>query len=139
MAFSKDYPAFPTVTTPPCIYLRNKAMYLRGTVGDTENYPEETNAPQCWCEQTQHHLGMAANNPGHPDDQVVERRLTVERDGAMHGVPGAVLDHPPRAELVHPETGEERDQPEAGDDDGGDAPEPTGVIFGGGLLDRLHR
>ena len=66
MAFSKDYPAFPAITTPPCIYLRNKAMYLRGTVGDTENYPEETNAPQCWCEQTQHHLG--------PDSQYVGRQ-----------------------------------------------------------------
>ncbi|MBW8884982.1 MAG: membrane dipeptidase, partial [Planctomycetia bacterium] len=41
-------------------------MYLRGTVGDTENYPEETNAPQCWCEQTQHNLG--------PDSQYVGRQ-----------------------------------------------------------------
>ena len=33
MPFSQEYPALPEVTTAPCIYLRNKAMYLRGTVG----------------------------------------------------------------------------------------------------------
>jgi hypothetical protein len=65
MPFSKDYPALPTVTTPPCIYLRNKAMFLREAIGDPANFPEETNAPQCWCNQTQHHLG--------PDSQYVSR------------------------------------------------------------------
>ncbi len=65
MPFSREYPALPEVTTAPCIYLRNKAMYVRGTVGDPDNYPEETNAPQCWCEKTQYHLG--------PDSQYVGR------------------------------------------------------------------
>ena len=66
MAFIRDYPAGPEVKELPCIFLRNKAMYLRGTVGDPEHYPEETNAPQCWCEQTQHCLG--------PDSQYVGRQ-----------------------------------------------------------------
>jgi hypothetical protein len=65
MPFSQEYPALPEVKTPPCIYLRNKAMYVRGTVNDPENFPEETNAPQCWCEKTQYHLG--------PDNQYVGR------------------------------------------------------------------
>ena len=65
MAFSKEYPALPTVTTPPCVYLRNKAMYLRDAIGHPENFPEETNAPQCWCNQTQHFLG--------PDGEYVGR------------------------------------------------------------------
>jgi len=57
MPFSKEYPALPEVMTPPCIHLRNKAMYVRGVVDDPVNFPDETNAPQCWCNQTQHHLG----------------------------------------------------------------------------------
>jgi hypothetical protein len=63
--FSKDY-SLPTVTTPPCIHLRNKAMYLRGVVGDPENFPEETNASHCWCNVTQHFYG--------PDTQHVTRQ-----------------------------------------------------------------
>ena len=66
MPFIKDYPALPTVTTPPCIHLRNKAMYLCDAIGHPENFPEETNAPQCWCNQTQYHLG--------PDSQYVGRQ-----------------------------------------------------------------
>jgi hypothetical protein len=61
VAFSKEYPAQPTITTAPCIYLRNKAMYLRDAIGHPENYPEETNAPQCWCNQTQNYLGPDSN------------------------------------------------------------------------------
>ena len=63
--FSKEYPALPIVKTPPCVHLRNKSMYVHGTVGDPNNFPEECNAPQCWCNQTQHHLG--------PDSQYVTR------------------------------------------------------------------
>lgn len=66
MPFSKEYPALPTVTSPPCIHLRNKAMYLRGVTGEPDNYPEETNAPQCWCNQTQYYLG--------PDNGYVSRQ-----------------------------------------------------------------
>ena len=66
MPFSKEYPAHPEVTTPPCIHLRNKAMYLRDAIGHPENFPEETNAPSCWCNQTQYHLG--------PDSQYVNRQ-----------------------------------------------------------------
>jgi hypothetical protein len=69
MPFSKEYPAEPIVTTPPCIYLRNKAMYVRGTVGDPDNFPEETNAPACWCNQTQHFVG--------PDGQYVTRHQCI--------------------------------------------------------------
>ena len=65
MPFSKEYPALPEVTTPPCVYLRNKAMYVRGVVDDPTNFPEETNSPQCWCNMTQHHLG--------PDSEYVTR------------------------------------------------------------------
>ena len=66
MPFSKDIPALPTVTTPPCIYLRNKAMYVRGVIDDPETFPEETNAPQCWCNQTQYFMG--------PDSGYVNRQ-----------------------------------------------------------------
>ena len=66
MPFTKEYPALPTVTTPPCIHLRNKAMYLRGTPGTPETYPEETNVPYCWCNVTQHFYG--------PDSRYVNRQ-----------------------------------------------------------------
>jgi len=69
MPFIREYPAVPEISAAPCIFLRNKAMYLRGTVGEPENYPEETNAPQCWCEQTQYYLG--------PDNQETGRHQCV--------------------------------------------------------------
>ena len=69
MPFIQEFPAEPKVNAPPCIHLRNKAMYLRGTVGDTDNYPEETNVPYCWCNQTQHFVG--------PDNQYVTRQQCV--------------------------------------------------------------
>ena len=67
--FTKEYPALPVVTTPPCIHLRNKAMYLRGVVGDSEHFPEETNASHCWCNITQHFYG--------PDTQHVTRQQCI--------------------------------------------------------------
>lgn len=70
MPFEKTYDAEePKVTTPPCVYLRNKAMYVRGVVGDSENFPEESGAGYCWCNMTQHVLG--------PDSQHVTRGLCV--------------------------------------------------------------
>jgi hypothetical protein len=47
--FQKTYDPLPVVTTPPCVYLRNKAMYVRGVVGDAANFPDETGAGFCWC------------------------------------------------------------------------------------------
>jgi len=38
------------VTTPPCMHLRSKSMYVEGTQRPSENSP-------CWCNQTQHVLG----------------------------------------------------------------------------------
>jgi hypothetical protein len=65
MAYMRELPGRPAVTTPPCIYLRNKAMFVRGVEDDPSNFPEESNAPQCWCNQTQHFLG--------PDGEYVGR------------------------------------------------------------------
>jgi hypothetical protein len=55
--FVQNHDILPVVTTPPCIHLRNKAMYVRGVVGDAEHFPEESGAGQCWCNLTQHCLG----------------------------------------------------------------------------------
>ena len=65
MPYIRENDDLPVITTPPCIHLRNKAMYLRDAIGHPENFPEETNAPQCWCNQTQNYLG--------PDSQYVSR------------------------------------------------------------------
>jgi hypothetical protein len=57
MPFIHDYEGLPVVTTPPCVHLRNKAMYVHGTLVDGGDYPEDTNVPYCWCNLTQHMLG----------------------------------------------------------------------------------
>lgn len=67
--FQKTYDALPVVTTPPCVHLRNKAMYVRGVVGDAENFPDETGAGYCWCNKTQHFVG--------PDQQHVTRHQCI--------------------------------------------------------------
>jgi len=61
----RELPGRPAVMTAPCVYLRNKAMFVRGVEDDPVNFPEESNAPQCWCNQTQHFLG--------PDGEYVGR------------------------------------------------------------------
>ncbi len=66
MPFIREYEGLPVVTTPPCVHLRNKAMYVHGTLGDPSAYPEDTNVPYCWCNKTLHMLG--------PDDQYVTRQ-----------------------------------------------------------------
>lgn len=53
----REIPGLPVVTTPPCIHLRNKAMYLRNVVDDPAHFPDDTNASACWCNQTQHFIG----------------------------------------------------------------------------------
>jgi hypothetical protein len=68
MAFMK-IDALPVVQSPPCIYLRNKAMYVRGVIGDADNYPDETGAGYCWCNKTQHCIG--------PDQTYVGREQCV--------------------------------------------------------------
>ena len=65
MAFMKTIDALPVVQDPPCIHLRNKAMYVRGTVGDAEHFPDESGAGYCWCNMTQNVTG--------PDSQYANR------------------------------------------------------------------
>jgi hypothetical protein len=57
MPYIQNHDALPVVTTTPCIHLRNKAMYVRGVVGDADQFPDESGAGQCWCNLTQHCLG----------------------------------------------------------------------------------
>jgi hypothetical protein len=56
MPFEKSYDPLPTVEAP-CIHLRNKAMYVRGVIGDADNYPDQSGAGYCWCNMTQHMIG----------------------------------------------------------------------------------
>lgn len=66
MPFEKLIDAPETIAHPPCIHLRNKAMYVRGTVGDAEHYPDESGAGYCWCNMTQNVTGpdsAYANRP----------------------------------------------------------------------------
>lgn len=65
--YVQNHDPLPVVTTPPCIHLRNKAMYVRGVVEDPEQFPEESGAGQCWCNLTQHCLG--------PDQSYANRQL----------------------------------------------------------------
>lgn len=65
--FIQNHDPLPVVATPPCIHLRNKAMYVRGVVGDAEHFPEESGAGQCWCNLTQHCVG--------PDQTYANRQL----------------------------------------------------------------
>jgi hypothetical protein len=65
MSFIKEDSGLPVVTTPPCVYLRNKAMFVRNVVGDPDNFPADSTAGACWCNQTQQYRG--------PDNQYVTR------------------------------------------------------------------
>jgi hypothetical protein len=63
----------PVVTTPACVYMRNKAMYVRDAAYDPDNHPADSTSGACWCNHTQQHLG--------PDGQYVSRHeCTPTRD-----------------------------------------------------------
>jgi hypothetical protein len=64
--FIQEDSGLPVVTTPPCIHLRHKAMYVRNGGTEPENFPSDSTAGICWCNQTQQHLG--------PDAQYVGRQ-----------------------------------------------------------------
>lgn len=64
MAFKKRFDMPTPVTTPPCIHLRSKAIYVLGELRNPE-HPDEEGADYCWCNCTQHVLG--------PDDDDVSR------------------------------------------------------------------
>lgn len=64
MPFEKHYDVAEPVTTPPCIHLRSKGMYVSGDRGGPRN-PEEAGQEFCWCNLTQHILG--------PDNVDVDR------------------------------------------------------------------
>ena len=66
MAFEKTTYALPKITAPPCVHLRNKAMYVRGTVGDAENFPDESGAGYCWCNVTQNTKGPDSEYASRP-------------------------------------------------------------------------
>jgi len=50
MPFEKSLDERPAVTSPPCVHLRSKAMYVEGTQRPAESSP-------CWCNLTQHSRG----------------------------------------------------------------------------------
>lgn len=64
MPFQKYYDESLPVTTPPCVHLRSKAMYVTGQLRNPD-HPDEAGGQYCWCNITQHIIG--------PDQQVVDR------------------------------------------------------------------
>jgi hypothetical protein len=64
MAFQKIYDQSLPITTPPCIHLRSKAMYVSGQHRVPE-HPDEAGSQHCWCNITQHVRG--------PDLETVDR------------------------------------------------------------------
>ncbi len=68
MAFTKHYDLPEPITTPPCIHLRSKSMYVHGELRDP-NKPDDGGSQYCWCNLTQHILG--------PDEKSVARRQCI--------------------------------------------------------------
>ena len=68
MPYQRNYDELPQVEAPACIHLRSKAMYVAGTIGQTE-HPADPGSGACWCNQTQHFVG--------PDEKYVNRQECV--------------------------------------------------------------
>ena len=76
MAFQKVYDPLPTITEPPCAYLRSKIMQIANSRHE-HDLGEETGSRYCWCNKTQRTRG--------PDDQIVGRRVCLpERECYRH-------------------------------------------------------
>ncbi len=69
MAFEKSFNEELPITSPPCIHLRSKAMYVTGEHRDP-SHPDEEGSHHCWCNLTQHVRG--------PDQGDVDRPGCVE-------------------------------------------------------------
>ena len=64
MPFEKHYDKPLPITTPPCVHMRSKAMYVTGSV-TAPDHPDEEGSQYCWCNMTQHTIG--------PDQEDVDR------------------------------------------------------------------
>ena len=64
MPFKKSYDESLPITSPPCIHMRSKAMYVTGSI-HAPDHADEDGSHYCWCNVTQHILG--------PDQQNVDR------------------------------------------------------------------
>lgn len=65
MAFVKYYDAQLPVAEPACIHLRSKAMYVTGSLKDSE-HPDEAGSQSCWCNITQHVIGPDRSQVSRP-------------------------------------------------------------------------
>jgi hypothetical protein len=68
MPYQRTYDHPELVTLPPCLYLRNKLIYVTGEI-DPKELQELGHHSHCWCNQTQHVIG--------PDDNLVDRSSCV--------------------------------------------------------------
>jgi hypothetical protein len=69
MPFELHYGELPQVSSPACIHLRSKSMYVLGQLGQVD-HPAEPGSGACWCNLTQHAIG--------PDDKYVARESCIE-------------------------------------------------------------
>ena len=74
MAYQRVIEPWEPITTPPCAYLRSKAIFVTGSL-DRPNHADEEGSDYCWCNLTQHIIG--------PDDDDVSRRRCVPGRGCF--------------------------------------------------------
>ncbi len=75
MGYQRSFDETVPPTSPPCMNLRSKAIYVTGNP-DPQS-PEEAGSTRfnCWCNKTQHVVG--------PDSVLVERQSCVDGRGCF--------------------------------------------------------
>ena len=70
MGYKRTWDEKPIPETPPCMFLRSKAIYVTGDPDPKTPEEAESTRFSCWCNKTQHVIG--------PDELLVERADCVE-------------------------------------------------------------
>lgn len=66
MPYKRTFDEQPVPDSPPCMFLRSKAIYVTGDPDPKTPEEAESTRFNCWCNKTQHVIG--------PDNELVDRK-----------------------------------------------------------------
>lgn len=69
MSYERSFDNLEIVSSPPCMHLRSKEIYVTGNPDPIDPSEAGTHRYNCWCNKTQHVVG--------PDEEVVDRATCI--------------------------------------------------------------
>ena len=70
MAYKRTWDEQPIPDSPPCFFLRSKAIYVTGDPDPRPTDDPDSTRFNCWCNKTQYEIG--------PDEELVNRATCIQ-------------------------------------------------------------